>query len=217
MNDKTKAKSAFTLSEVLITLVIIGIVAALTIPTVIQNTQKKQFVSAYKKTYVTLSSATKMIMAEHGSPKGDGGWAVSAENVYALYKKHLSKAKDCGPNSGCFSSTYGNVNSGSRWLNWDNETSKSRMVLADGVQVMFSGVSNACDKNDRDYNGSMNVCERIFVDLNGEKGPNKIGRDFLEFVLKEDGLYPSGCDSRSCPAYPNACGCRVIREDAMNY
>ncbi len=37
----TKQTSAFTLAEVLITLAIIGIVAALTIPTLISNYQKK--------------------------------------------------------------------------------------------------------------------------------------------------------------------------------
>ena len=211
-------KYGFTLAEVLITLVIVGVVAALTIPTLVNKTQNNQLAAAYKKTYGTLASATRMIISEEGTPKGDGGWASSVDNVYNLYKKHLVKAKDCGVGTGCFSSTYDHVNGGARWLNWDGNENKRALILADGVQVLFSTVHNECDLDNKDANGSVNVCERIWVDLNGEKGPNSIGRDFLEFVLKEDGLYPSGCDlNYSCPANPNACGCRVLRENAINY
>ncbi|MBP7211391.1 type II secretion system protein, partial [bacterium] len=50
-------KKAFTLAEVLITLGIIGVVAALTIPTLMQRTQDREAISALKKFYSTLSSA----------------------------------------------------------------------------------------------------------------------------------------------------------------
>ena len=78
-------KNGFTLAEVLITLVIVGVVAALTIPTLVNKTQNNQLAAAYKKTYGTLASATRMIISEEGTPKGDGGWASSVENVYNLY------------------------------------------------------------------------------------------------------------------------------------
>ena len=51
--------SAFTLSEVLITLGIIGVVAALTIPNLMQNAQNKDLVSGYLKVHNTLSNALK--------------------------------------------------------------------------------------------------------------------------------------------------------------
>ena len=46
-------KKGFTLAEVLITLGIIGVVAAMTLPTVINNVQEKQFHSKFKKAYAT--------------------------------------------------------------------------------------------------------------------------------------------------------------------
>lgn len=49
--------SAFTLAEVLITLGIIGVVAAITIPTLVNNIQDQQWKTAYKKAYSTLSQA----------------------------------------------------------------------------------------------------------------------------------------------------------------
>ena len=45
----------FTLAEVLITLGIIGVVAAMTIPTLISNTNGAKFRSQFKKTLSTLN------------------------------------------------------------------------------------------------------------------------------------------------------------------
>lgn len=58
----------FTLAEVLITLGIIGVVAAITIPTLMQNSQDKEKITALKKTYSTLSQAFSMAKAENGDP-----------------------------------------------------------------------------------------------------------------------------------------------------
>ena len=59
-------KSAFTLAETLITLAIIGVVAALTIPSLVQRFQERQYVSQLKKTYAVLQNAFQMAIAEHG-------------------------------------------------------------------------------------------------------------------------------------------------------
>ena len=58
-----RKKNAFTLAEVLITLGIIGVVAAMTIPTLISNTNGAQFKSAYKKALSTLNQAIVMNIA----------------------------------------------------------------------------------------------------------------------------------------------------------
>ena len=57
-------KKAFTLAEVLITLGIIGVVAAMTIPTLIANTNSAKFKSQYKKTLSALNQAAKMVSAD---------------------------------------------------------------------------------------------------------------------------------------------------------
>jgi prepilin-type N-terminal cleavage/methylation domain-containing protein len=51
----------FTLAEVLITLSIIGVVAALTIPTLTRNYEKQLWITQYKATYSILSQAFKMV------------------------------------------------------------------------------------------------------------------------------------------------------------
>ena len=57
---------AFTLAEVLITLGIIGVVAALTIPTLISNHQKKVYVTQLKKSVNTLTNGFKLMLADAG-------------------------------------------------------------------------------------------------------------------------------------------------------
>ena len=56
--------------NLLIALVVIGIIAALTVPALMQKTQKQEYVTALKKAYSTLSQVTQEIIAEKGSPKG---------------------------------------------------------------------------------------------------------------------------------------------------
>ena len=57
---------AFTLAEVLITLGIIGVVAAITIPTLIAKTHSKQYTTSFKKSLSTLSNAARMSEAQFG-------------------------------------------------------------------------------------------------------------------------------------------------------
>ena len=75
-------KSGFTLAEVLITLGIIGVVAAITMPTLIQNHRKHVVETKLKKFYSVMNQAIKMTETEYGEPSN---WA-----------------KDCG-NTGCTS------------------------------------------------------------------------------------------------------------------
>ena len=75
-------KSAFTLSEVLITLGVIGVVAAITLPGLIANYQKKVLVNQFKKSYSNLSNALNLVQAEYGTVydcynTGFGGYHIN--------------------------------------------------------------------------------------------------------------------------------------------
>ena len=62
LHPSLKKRAAFTLAEVLITLGIIGVVAAMTLPTVIAKYQHKALETAFKKTYSSIMQA--MVFAE---------------------------------------------------------------------------------------------------------------------------------------------------------
>ena len=66
MNLFCNKNFAFTLAEVLITLGIIGVVSAITLPTVVQNYQKQATVAKLKKAYTTINQAILLSIAENG-------------------------------------------------------------------------------------------------------------------------------------------------------
>ena len=70
MSKRFGSKGGFTLAEVLITLGIIGVVAAMTIPTLIANTNSSKFASQFKKSLSTLNQAALMATAQHDSDYG---------------------------------------------------------------------------------------------------------------------------------------------------
>ena len=164
---------------------------------------------------------------EEGNPKGDdGGWASDADNVYNLYKKQLNVLKDCGSGEGCFSylgTASGNGHkrlkaNGNIMLHTDNfntNTAFRKLILSDGMNIGFQFIGTSCPDD---------LCARIWVDINGEKGPNTWGRDVFMFKIRPNGLYPAGCDiSRDSGIFDSEkcddiyCTCRVLREGAMNY
>ena len=72
-------KSAFTLAEVLITLGIIGVVAALTLPTIINKAQSMILKNQFRKAYSTLHNAINLVQVQNGAPLACYYWA---ENPY---------------------------------------------------------------------------------------------------------------------------------------
>lgn len=69
-----KKKNAFTLAEVLITLGIIGVVAAITLPLLVQNYQKMVLKNQYKKSFSQFFNAIKLTQAKMGAPVSCWYW-----------------------------------------------------------------------------------------------------------------------------------------------
>ena len=72
-------EAAFTLAEVLITLGIIGVVAAMTLPTLVQNYNKKITEVRLKKFYSVMNQAVDRLKVEYGDTKN---WDYTVDNVY---------------------------------------------------------------------------------------------------------------------------------------
>ena len=77
MYNKNK-NIAFTLAEVLITLVIIGIVAAITMSQVLTNMRNKGYVERMKKAYSLIQNVTIQIINEEGPPSK---WILDAHGL----------------------------------------------------------------------------------------------------------------------------------------
>lgn len=87
-------KPGFTLAEVLITLGIIGVVAALTMPVLVGNYQKKQTVTKLKRAFSVLSQAVLMSELDNGSTEF-WNYNLEAKEFYDIYlKKYLITTED---------------------------------------------------------------------------------------------------------------------------
>ena len=83
-------KCAFTLAEVLITLGIIGIVAAMTMPILVGKYQKSVHINQMKKTYSVFSNAFLLAREDYGDPRyWDWGADTSRENLMRVVKTYI--------------------------------------------------------------------------------------------------------------------------------
>ncbi len=89
-------KYGFTLAEVLITLAIIGVVAAISIPSVISNSQQQEFKTGLRKAVSVLNSSITMNMALDGETPYDN------INTFAYLQKYMSILKSTNDRSTYF-------------------------------------------------------------------------------------------------------------------
>jgi len=163
-------RRAFTLAEVLITLGIIGVVAALTMPSIIEKHQKRVTAAQLKKSYSLLNQALQRSIAENGDVSTWDYENIYASNIgekYFLPYMHVvgKKFKYEARNS---SDTY----------RFDYTNNNYAYPLADGTVISFANFFPG-----NGYDWSMNYALYLIIDVNGKKGPNRAGRDVFSFTL----------------------------------
>lgn len=230
---------AFTLSEVLITLLIIGVVASITIPVIIKKASKAVNVAQLKKVQSSLEQAFMLVTMDHegsilkcpniSSSTGSASDSANAMNEFATKMKVL---KICGSGLGCLYASPLRFLGGDKWVNnldTTMENSFGKAILADGTMMMIDLYNQKCTyQPDSAPAGSLlyhAVCGYIQIDTNGASGPNQYGRDYFGFWIAQTGIYPFGIysDGTSCDInsseYSSSIGCagKVIAEGAMNY
>jgi len=193
-------KNGFTLAEVLITLGIIGIVAAMTIPTLMNQTNQLESITALKKANSVLTSALRLNAMDNG-----GDLANSFTDVSDFKDKlasNLKILKDCnGTGIGtCWPSSTKKLNNSSdivsAWTTFLN--GDPSVILADGSSLHFD-YTNGDPNCLSGWSGESlvsDVCMVIMVDVNGLKPPNVLGKDTFRFFVKNNAtLVPFGASS----------------------
>lgn len=161
-------KFGFTLAEVLITLGIIGVVAAMTIPSLMTTFQKRETVSKLKSTYSIISQAIKLSENDNGELE-TWDYTLDSEQWVSTYLKNYMKM------SPAYVDNNWTFLNGSKVNNWSN----AKYALMNGVFIIFYVNS---------YSGAGNFIKQgvwMYVDLNGNKKPNRMGHDI--FVMS---IYP---------------------------
>jgi len=205
---KNKKKKAFTLAEVLITLAIIGIVAAITIPTLMANYQKVQYVAELKKAYAEMTEALKLMANDSGCPDNLVCTGLFDDNVDSLSfgnecKKYFKLSKDCGvynssdERTKCFSDSVSDNYDGSDPYGYGrynlNNGYRYNFITADGFAISLTNYKSNCENHWSVAESK--ACATVNIDVNGFKGPNNVGRDIFKFIITTQNgptLYPAG-------------------------
>lgn len=166
-----KVKFGFTLAEVLITLGIIGVVAAMTIPVLITTHQQKVTVTKLERAISVLNQAYRLSYDENGEASAQEAKTMGAGEYFKKYwepyvkiSNYCESYKDCGYDKYAPYKTP----SGSFYGIAVNQ-SRAKFYTLDGFFYMILVDSGAGD------NISLNT--NIYLDLNGGEGPNIMGRD----------------------------------------
>lgn len=186
---KIRRTFGFTLAEVLITLGIIGVVAAMTMPTLIQNQQKRSLEVATQKFYSMMSQAVKQYMADYGvddlrhTPLASDNYeeldsSEAISSIRDFMTKYLKVVKECDHDANdCFAPEYkewgGSKDKGNFTTN-ANYNEYRDYVFADGSVIRIGYFTNESPI-------------ALYVDINGKKGPNRVGYDLWSMSIFYDG------------------------------
>lgn len=175
--DNSYKQKAFTLAEVLITLGIIGVVAALTLPSLIANYQKKILKNRFMKTYSELAQATELLNVNEDINIFE--YAKSNGSQKALDKLMLQIKK---------TSTIEGTRSSYKFLydvkNPDKQTLAGQYCDYTTTYVSANGVFYLMDDSPSDRS----IADpKLCVDTNGYSLPNALGYDLFIFTFTPEG------------------------------
>ena len=184
-------RNAFTLAEVLITLGIIGVVAAMTMPTLLANTQQQQFRAQLKKSMTVLTQAASINLAiddYDAATATESGVAADKSNLYSLYKKRTNVVSTGTSQVGAWAASSTAI-SGAKGIKLDGLGGAIILNYNDGSSFAFSNGANgtSCQYDGTDGNPQSKIVTTKnkpadftkvsgmcvgFIDVNGPKAPN---------------------------------------------
>ena len=196
-------KKGFTLAEVLITLAIIGVVAAIVISGLLQNTNNRELTIGAKKAFAVGNQAI-MNAAMTNCGTTDLSCLFSAANSITTIGDAISPqysiSKNCKASStalGCFNNYNDAIDGSGATLSIDTDNGWYKFITNDGMSIALYTQSSGCTTNfGIDSNSpATKTCGALYVDVNGAKAPNKMGRDVFAFMItsnKAPILYANG-------------------------
>lgn len=223
-------KHGFTLSEVLITLAILGIVAVLAIPILMQAQQDKEVAAKLSLAQSLLANATEMAELNTGKIANVDFSNRTAKDIYNdYYKNTLKITKFCSEDSSgdCWTPTKDffskTLAAGGNTFGITG-TVHNGFILQDGMNVTITKVDELDDKFGIELNDEAAVV--FMVDINGSKAPNSMGQDVFAFILDKNGkIIPAGTDNNSSNCNRGCdldddywdCSAKVLKEEKRDY
>ena len=184
-------KKGFTLAEVLITLGVIGVVAALTLPNLLQNHQKKVFVTQLQRTVNLISNSATALMGDNNAASLSDSYLVAVNNDFKnaqgkFMNTYFKVARDCGTDniSACLGDTYYSLDRSQSFDLYDWLNGLFYCVTINTGATICMRPMRPDYSNDSYFEHGWS---EVVVDVNGPSGPNTNGRDLFQFQLYSDG------------------------------
>lgn len=188
--------SGFTLAEVLITLGIIGVVAAMTIPNLMTAYKAHRYRSQFLKSYSTLQQVIRRMIAEDVSTEAS---AYPSNTFYKEFQKYITGATDCGSylqgvteSPACH---YSHRTNEKGYKTFNKTTDAYIHYFDDGILSMQDGTSIYFENHEQLGNDASIKAPIIFisVDINGySTKPNIWGIDMFTWQIVDGELLPMG-------------------------
>ncbi len=198
----TSAKSlkcGFTLAEILITLSIIGVVAALTVPAVVSSAADRALIAAAKKAYNTMQKSYLQLSNE--DPGALTRVDTRSSNLLKELAPYLNVAETCFETVGCFPDVHYGSKAGWDAGNYSTNTDSHKLRLADGMSLSSDSLFH------------------VTIDVNGSDGPNVYGKDLLNFTFHHEGskVIPFSDNLNDCTQTggAGACGYCMVFKNSM--
>ncbi len=152
-------KHSFTLAEVLITIVVIGIIAAITVPVLMTNHKRTETTARLKKFYSNMNNALKQMEIEEGASLVE---LIESDtiDIYSFFPKYGEKYFNFMDSDGY---TLGSTKRVEKYYLNDGTTFSPIYGMGDGCGWRMG----------------------ILVDVNGDKKPNQVGKDRFTFYAGE--------------------------------
>lgn len=183
-------KLGFTLAEVLITLVIIGVIAAMTVPTLMNNTNAQEFRSALKKAISATNQALTLHYALEGLSAQD--YTSGSDLVDDVFKTRMS------------------VIEGSTAFTNTNACNGTVFTTADGMMYCVTNYTSAnndsetgaCDAYNINPCATSITVPNLWIDVNGAKKPNTVTtsskrpKDIYQAMIYSQKVVPFGAPTQ---------------------
>ncbi len=185
-------KQAFTLTELLIALGIIGTIAALSIPSLMTSVHNKMLATQLQNNVESVQQAIANQKIINNTKDLTETKFKDEAGFYSLFQ--TTKSEKCSATVKCWGSSYRVIGAQTKY---EGKPPENAIRLKNGATISYSLEDTA------DAYGNKHLAE-VFIDVNGADEPNIVGRDYFAFFISKDGkisgnrsVGPGTCDTPS--------------------
>ena len=214
---------AFTLAEIIITMGIVGVIAALTVPGLMSDYQNKTMATKIRKTVNEIETAIDQYTTAEGKTKfSQTKVRTGGQTLDAFVKENFKVVKTCGDATTCKKTCADGDEACVQEVKACKDNIAAAGCFANEKYTSINGTTSAnftCSGSSYVLADSTAICLNprdtyiiVHIDVNGSEPPNISGRDLFRFLIRADGTI-NAQDKADCLGSVNGTGCLALLRD----